>query len=127
MRTVENRCSRLVHGRWRYYDLHESRRDGQDRAAQGLVKPPSFDGKDTMLVNTAVGTRETTGDIQTSRRDTRMTPYEKIRGQKYRKEILPLVEQVFARRAGARVNEHHRAIGEMDNQVNQHIEMPQIH
>ena len=24
------------------------------------------------------------------------------------------------------MNEHHRAIGEMDNQVNQHIEMPQI-
>ena len=31
------------------------------------------------------------------RRDTRMTPYEKIRGQKYRKEILPLDEQVLAR------------------------------
>ena len=27
------------------------------------------------------------------RRDTRMTPYEKIRGQKYRKEILPLVNK----------------------------------
>ena len=54
-----------------------------------LLKPPSFDGKDTMLINTALDTRETTGDIQTSRRDTRMTPYEKICGQKYRKEILP--------------------------------------
>ena len=30
------------------------------------------------------------------------------------------------RRLGARVNEHHRAIREMDNQVNQHIEIPQI-
>ena len=38
-----------------------------------------------------------------------MTPYEKIRGQKYRKEILPMGEQVLA-----------------DNQVNQHIEVPQI-
>ena len=93
---------------------------------RGLGKPPSFDGKDTMLINTAVDTRETTGDIQTSRRDTRMTPYEKIRGQKYRKEILSLGEQVLARRPGARMNEHHRAIREMDNQVNQHIEMPQI-
>ena len=55
-----------------------------------------------------------------------MTPYEKIRGQKYRKEILQLREQVLARRLGARVNEHHRSIREMDNQVNQHIEMPQI-
>ena len=55
-----------------------------------------------------------------------MTPYEKIRGQKYRKEILPLGEQVLARRTGARVNEHHRSIREMDNQVNQHIEKAQI-
>ena len=55
-----------------------------------LLKLPSFDGKDTMLINTAVDTRETTGEIQTSSRDTRMTPYEKICGQKYRKEILPL-------------------------------------
>ena len=38
------------------------------------------------------------------RRDTRMTPYEKIRGQKYRKEILPLGEQLLARRPGASVN-----------------------
>ena len=92
---------------------------------KGLGKPPSFDGEDTMLNNTAVDTRETTGDVQAYRRDTRMTPYEKIRGQKYRKETLPLGEQVLARRPGARVNEHHRAIREMDNQVNQHIEMPQ--
>ena len=63
-----------------------------------LGKPPSFDAKDTMLVNTAVD----------------------------RKEILPLGEQVLARRPGAKVNEHHRAIREMDNQVNQPIEMPQI-
>ena len=34
-----------------------------------------------------------------------MTPYEKIRGQKYRKEILSLGEQVLARRAGANVNQ----------------------
>ena len=30
---------------------------------------------------------------------------EKIRGQKYRKEILPLGEQVLARRPGANVNQ----------------------
>ena len=40
-----------------------------------------------------------------ARRDTRMTPCEKIRGQKYRKEILPLGEQVLARRPGANVNQ----------------------
>ena len=34
-----------------------------------------------------------------------MTSYEKIRGQKYRKEILPLGEQVLARRPGANVNQ----------------------
>ena len=34
-----------------------------------------------------------------------MTPYEKIRGQKYRTEILPLGEQVLARRPGANVNQ----------------------
>ena len=39
------------------------------------------------------------------RKDTRMTPYEKIHGQKYRKEILPLREQVLARRLGANVNQ----------------------
>ena len=39
------------------------------------------------------------------RRDTRMTPYEKIRGQKHRQEILPLGEQVLARRPGANVNQ----------------------
>ena len=39
------------------------------------------------------------------RRDTRMTPYERIRGQKYRKEILPLGEQVLARRPGTSVNQ----------------------
>ena len=39
------------------------------------------------------------------RRDTRMTPFEKICGQKYRKEILPLVGQVLARRPGANVNQ----------------------
>ena len=72
-----------------------------------LGKPPSFDGKDTMLINTAVDTRETS-ILESS-------------GQKYRKEILPLVEHVLARRLGAKVNEHHRAIREMDNQV-----MPQI-
>ena len=55
-----------------------------------------------------------------------MTPCEKIRRQKYRKEILPLGKQVLARRPGARVNEHHRVIREMDNQMSQHIEMPQI-
>ena len=33
-----------------------------------------------------------------------MTPYEKIRGQKYRKEILPLGEQNLARGPGANVN-----------------------
>ena len=39
------------------------------------------------------------------RRDTRMTLYENFRGQKYRKEILPLGEQVLARRPGANVNQ----------------------
>ena len=39
------------------------------------------------------------------RRDTRMTPDEKNRGHKYRKEILPLGEQVLARRPGANVNQ----------------------
>ena len=34
-----------------------------------------------------------------------MTPYEKIRGQKYRKEILPLGEQILARLPGANVNQ----------------------
>ena len=38
-------------------------------------------------------------------RDTLMTPYEKIRGQKYRKELLPLGERVLARRPGANVNQ----------------------
>ena len=42
-----------------------------------------------------------------------MTPYEKIRGQKYRKEILPLSEQVLARRPRAHVNQllHPRVTG----------------
>ena len=43
---------------------------------RSLGKPPSFDGEDTMLVNTAVDTRETF-ILESS-------------GQKYRKEILPL-------------------------------------
>ena len=34
-----------------------------------------------------------------------MTPYEKIRGQKFRKESLPLGEQDLARRPGANVNQ----------------------
>ena len=34
-----------------------------------------------------------------------MTPYEKIRGLKYRKEILPLCGKVLARRPGANVNQ----------------------
>ena len=63
-----------------------------------------------MPVHTVVGTRETFL-LESSR-------------QKYRKEILPQGEQVFARRPGARVNEHRRAVREIDNQVNQHIEMP---
>ena len=37
------------------------------------------------------------------RGDTRMTPYETTRGQKYRKEILPLGEQILARLPGANV------------------------
>ena len=39
------------------------------------------------------------------RRDTRMTPSEKLRQQKYRKEILSLGEQVLSRRPGANVNQ----------------------
>ena len=38
-------------------------------------------------------------------RDTRMTPCEKLRGQKLRKEILSLGEQVPARRPGANANQ----------------------
>ena len=38
-------------------------------------------------------------------RDTRMTPCEKLRGQKFRKEILSLGEQVPARRPGANANQ----------------------
>ena len=34
-----------------------------------LGKKPSFDGKDSMLVSTAVDTRETICDTQTSRKD----------------------------------------------------------
>ena len=34
-----------------------------------------------------------------------MSPYEKVRGQAYRKEILSLGEQVLARRPGANVNQ----------------------
>ena len=39
------------------------------------------------------------------RRDTRMTPCEKSREQKDRKKILPLGEQVLARRPGANFNQ----------------------
>ena len=39
------------------------------------------------------------------RRDTHMTSYQKIRGQKIKKEILPLGEQARARRPGANVNQ----------------------
>ena len=52
-----------------------------------LGKLPSFDGKDTMLVNTAVDTKERF-ILETS-------------GQNYRNEILPLGEQVLTRRPGA--------------------------
>ena len=34
-----------------------------------------------------------------------MTPYEKIRGHKYRTEILPLGKQVLVRRPGPEVNQ----------------------
>ena len=37
--------------------------------------------------------------------DTPLTPYEKIRGQKYREEVLPLGKQVRARRPRASVNQ----------------------
>ena len=56
-----------------------------------LGKPPSFDGTDTMLINKAVDTRETS-ILESS-------------GQKYRKEFLPLAEHVLDRRLGARENE----------------------
>ena len=39
------------------------------------------------------------------RRDIRKTPYEKIRGQKNRKEFLPLEEQILARSPGANVKQ----------------------
>jgi hypothetical protein len=38
------------------------------------------------------------------RRDTRMTAYEKLKSQKYRREVLPIGENVLARRPGANVN-----------------------
>ena len=34
-----------------------------------------------------------------------MTPYEKIRGQKYNKEVVPFGVQVLARPPGANVNQ----------------------
>ena len=39
------------------------------------------------------------------RRDTRMTPCETLRGQKYRKDFLPLGAQVLSRKPGANVNQ----------------------
>ena len=68
-----------------------------------LGKPPSFDGKDTMLINTAVDTRETS--------------IIGLSGQKYRKEILPLVEHVLARRLGAseRAPQSHQRNGQSDD------------
>ena len=41
----------------------------------------------------------------TVRRETRTTPYEKIRGQKYNKEVVPFGVQVLARPPGANVNQ----------------------
>ena len=76
VRTVENRCSctstSVLTGTWEMDDA-ELLKD-----LRGLGKPPSFDGKDTMLVNRAVDTRETF-ILESS-------------GQKYREEILPLGE-----------------------------------
>ena len=39
------------------------------------------------------------------RRDTRMTPCEKLRGQQCRREILPLRERALSRRPGADVHQ----------------------
>ena len=59
----------------------ESPRDGRCRAAQGPERPGQaavVRWKRYDVYHTAADTREMTGDI-TSRTDTRMTPYEKIR------------------------------------------------
>ena len=92
-------------------------RDGRHRAAQGLVKlgqavVRSMEKIRCLLIHQRARERETF--------------VLESNGQKYGKEFLPLREQVFAHHLGARVNEHHRAIREMDNQVNQHIEMLQF-
>ena len=93
---------------------------------RSLGKLPSFDGKDTMLINTAVDTRETTGDIQTSRRDTRTTPYEKTRGQKIQKRdssIGGTSPRSTSWSESERPPQSHQRNGQPENQ---HIEMPQI-
>ena len=95
----------LVHGKWTMQSCSKDLREAWASRRRSMEKIRCF-------VNTAADTRERF-ILEPS-------------GQKYRKEILPLEEQVLARRSGARVNEHHRAIREMDNHVNQHIEMPQI-
>ena len=85
MRKVENRCNRtstpvwLVHGK--NGGIAISNPEEMDdtellKDLSSLGKPPSFDGKDTMLINTEVDTRETS--ILESN------------GQKYRREILPV-------------------------------------
>ena len=63
------------------------------------TKTRSFESDNTLSDASMILTRYNV------RRDTRMTPYEKIRGQKYRQEILPLGEQVLSRRPGANVNQ----------------------
>ena len=64
----------------RYLSNPEEKDDAEllkDRG--GLGKPPSFDGKDMILINATVGTRETTGDRKFPEGH-KITPHEKIRG-----------------------------------------------
>ena len=108
MRTVENRCSWtstsvwLVHGRWRYCDLYRS------------WIPKRWTIQSCSRIWEASASRRRSMEkirclsIQQWIREE--TSIRESSGQKYRKEILPLGEQVLARRLGARVNEHHRAI-----------------
>ena len=124
MRTVENRCSWtstsvwLVHGRWRYCDLYRSW-----IPKRWTIQSCSSTGEAWASRRRSMEKIRCLSIQQWTRRETSIR---ESSGQKYRKEILPLGEQVLARRLGARVNEHHRATREMDNQENQHIEMPWI-
>ena len=56
----------------RYLSNPEEKDDAElPKDRRSLGKPPSFDGKDMILINATVGTRETTGDTGISRKDTK--------------------------------------------------------